>query len=141
MTTMRATPALRTWITHHHAFGSFLSWAQHGVPQERDRCRRIAMRIVEGHDAHLHTEHCEPIGLCFLTDNAPSILTRAAIPADTRRAVYQRDGHRCLRCGATDRLSLDHVIPWSQGGADDIDNLRTLCSPCNSSRGAGRWEP
>jgi hypothetical protein len=65
-------------------------------------------------------------------------LTRAHISKTVRAAVYARDGHRCLDCGATDRLSLDHIIPWSAGGSDKPDNLRTLCIPCNSHKGARR---
>lgn len=64
---------------------------------------------------------------------------RAHIPNWLRRLVYERDGFVCLNCGATAPLSLDHIIPWSKGGPDRADNLRTFCRPCNSSRGAGRW--
>ena len=60
---------------------------------------------------------------------------RAHIPAAVRRAVYERDGSRCLGCGTTDDLTLDHIVPWSHGGSDAEDNLRTLCRSCNSSRG------
>ena len=56
---------------------------------------------------------------------------RRSIAIEARRLVLERDGRRCLRCGATERLHLDHVIPWSQGGADHVDNLQTLCEACN----------
>lgn len=42
----------------------------------------------------------------------------------------------CARCGSTDDLTVDHVVPVSRGGSDDIDNLRALCLRCNSSKGA-----
>lgn len=61
---------------------------------------------------------------------------RAAIPADMRARIYTRDGRRCLTCGATDDLTLDHIYPWSLGGPDTDDNLRTLCRSCNSRKGA-----
>ncbi len=61
---------------------------------------------------------------------------RAEIPPDLRLAIYERDGWRCLKCESPDDLTLDHVIPWSHGGPDTYDNLRTLCRPCNSSKGA-----
>lgn len=53
-----------------------------------------------------------------------------------REAVYERDGHACLHCGALDGLSLDHIHPYSLGGSDTIDNLQTLCRSCNSKKGA-----
>jgi 5-methylcytosine-specific restriction endonuclease McrA len=45
-------------------------------------------------------------------------------------------GHRCLCCGTTERLSIDHVIPLSKGGANTIDNLQPLCLPCNQAKGS-----
>lgn len=51
-----------------------------------------------------------------------------------RETVFARDGHRCLRCGATDDLTVDHIFPRSIGGTHALANLRTLCRPCNSAR-------
>ena len=53
-----------------------------------------------------------------------------------RRRVLERDDHRCRACGATDRLEIDHVIPISQGGTSEDDNLQVLCNPCNRVKGA-----
>lgn len=61
---------------------------------------------------------------------------RKSIPARVRQFIYQRDGFACLECGTSDDLTLDHIWPWSKGGADEIDNLRTLCRSCNSRKGA-----
>lgn len=52
----------------------------------------------------------------------------------TRIAIYMRDGEACLACGATEGLSLDHVIPKSKGGHNRADNLVTLCMRCNRDR-------
>lgn len=65
-----------------------------------------------------------------------SLLTRQPIPPAVRRVVYDRDGHRCLRCGSTEHLSLDHIVPWSRCGPDTVGNLQTLCRSCNSKKGA-----
>lgn len=61
---------------------------------------------------------------------------RRKIPREIREAVYRRDGHSCLHCGTRDRLTLDHIVPWSAGGSDEQDNLQTLCQSCNSRKGA-----
>lgn len=61
---------------------------------------------------------------------------RPSIPKALRSAVYERDGHTCLHCGATDSLTLDHILPYSLGGPDSLDNLQTLCRSCNSRKGA-----
>lgn len=59
---------------------------------------------------------------------------RSWIPVAIRRAVFARD-RACLACGTEDRPSLDHIVPYSLGGPDTIENLRRLCVPCNSRRG------
>jgi hypothetical protein len=64
-----------------------------------------------------------------------SEIGRPHIPVEVRREVMERDGHRCLECGATDQLSLDHIVPYSHGGPDTVENLRVLCRPCNSRKG------
>jgi len=67
---------------------------------------------------------------------APPKVARKAIPRALRQAIYDRDGHLCLHCGTTERLSLDHIIPWSKGGPDTYENLQTLCRSCNSRKHA-----
>ncbi|MGE5595524.1 MAG: HNH endonuclease [Hyphomicrobiales bacterium] len=55
----------------------------------------------------------------------------------TRRAVLERDGHRCIACGATGvRFEVDHVLPLANGGSNELRNLRTLCLPCHRKRQA-----
>jgi 5-methylcytosine-specific restriction endonuclease McrA len=53
----------------------------------------------------------------------------------TRRALFARDGYACQYCGATSRLTVDHVIPCSRGGGSGWDNVVTACAPCNSRKG------
>ena len=62
--------------------------------------------------------------------------SRPPIPARVRELVYARDGYACRHCGSTERLSIDHIIPWSKGGAHEESNFQTLCRSCNSSKGA-----
>ncbi|MYB66008.1 hypothetical protein F4X73_15060 [Candidatus Poribacteria bacterium] len=37
-------------------------------------------------------------------------------------------------------LTIDHIVPRSADGTDDIDNLQLLCGACNSTKGAGTQE-
>ena len=53
----------------------------------------------------------------------------------TRRNVLRRDRHRCVYCGAAERLTIDHVMPRSRGGADSWENLVAACTPCNNRKG------
>lgn len=64
---------------------------------------------------------------------------RNSVPPSVRLKVLIRDGFRCVYCGATkenDRLEMDHVIPVSRGGTDDIGNLVTACRQCNIGKGS-----
>jgi len=52
--------------------------------------------------------------------------------------VFKRDGFKCQYCGRTPPavvLELDHIIPKSKGGPDNIDNYITACFDCNRGKG------
>lgn len=40
----------------------------------------------------------------------------------------------CERCGGTDKLAVDHILPIAKGGTDCIANKQTLCIHCNSKK-------
>lgn len=53
--------------------------------------------------------------------------------------VFKRDDFTCLYCGRKPpdvTLEVDHLIPRSQGGTDDPENLYTSCWDCNRGKGA-----
>lgn len=60
---------------------------------------------------------------------------RPQVSPSVRARVYARDGHACRHCGSTERLSIDHIVPWSKGGAHHEGNFQTLCMPCNMAKG------
>ena len=53
----------------------------------------------------------------------------------TRHNIFKRDNNRCVYCGSTDKLTIDHLIPKSQGGGYSWLNLVTACYKCNSRKG------
>lgn len=57
-----------------------------------------------------------------------------AISPHKRQRVFDRDDRRCRQCGASQRLTIDHIVPRSRGGSDRSDNLQTLCEPCNQAK-------
>jgi 5-methylcytosine-specific restriction endonuclease McrA len=55
-----------------------------------------------------------------------------------RRNIFARDKNLCQYCGrtfSTSELSLDHVVPRSQGGGSTWDNIVCSCVRCNSKKG------
>ncbi|MCY2932413.1 MAG: HNH endonuclease [Planctomycetota bacterium] len=56
----------------------------------------------------------------------------------TRRNIFARDRNRCQYCGKrfpTSELSLDHLVPRSQGGRMEWTNLVCCCVRCNVRKG------
>src|SRR4051812_40873397 len=55
-----------------------------------------------------------------------------------RRNTFARDNNQCQSCGRkfpTAELSLDHVIPRSQGGQSTWENIVCACINCNVRKG------
>lgn len=53
----------------------------------------------------------------------------------SKRNIMVRDGFRCMYCGTSSKLTIDHVIPVSKGGKNNFDNCVTACQPCNNKKG------
>ena len=65
---------------------------------------------------------------------------RKNINYNTRYAILERAGFKCQCCGIKPLkdnnivLHIDHIIPYSLGGSDEVDNLQVLCNKCNISK-------
>jgi hypothetical protein len=73
---------------------------------------------------------------------ASEALAPRSISMAMRYKILSRDKFRCVICGASPakdvgvELHIDHIHPWSRGGKNVEENLRTLCSKCNLGKGA-----
>lgn len=81
----------------------------------------------------------------FFNNNEKTIMKkqkrsiRSEIPMKRRLKIFQRDKYTCSYCnykngidGEKERImSIDHIVPISQGGTNKEDNLTTCCLNCN----------
>lgn len=59
----------------------------------------------------------------------------------TRKRIYARDGYKCVHCGDTENLTLDHIIARASGGTNEPTNLVTACRRRNSARRSDPYPP
>lgn len=61
----------------------------------------------------------------------PETKRREPIPREIVDALWNRDRGMCVYCGSKENIHIDHIIPFSKGGSNDIANLQLLCQKCN----------
>lgn len=63
--------------------------------------------------------------------------SRKRLSNSLRFRVFTRDGFRCMYCGASPPdtvLEVDHVLPVTKGGDNELSNLKTACRECNRGK-------
>ncbi len=89
--------------------------------------------VVEESDQVLHHAHGQ-VALPAVIRLARFVRVpyRHTVPL-TRRAIFARDGGRCVYCNAP-ATSIDHVVPRSRGGAHHWENVVSACHRCNHTK-------
>lgn len=84
---------------------------------------KFRLQAVQGNE--------EPLGRAAAAFSEP----RRVIPTSVKLAVWKRDGGRCVRCGATDELHFDHIVPFSLGGTSEVaESIQLLCARHNLAK-------
>lgn len=114
----------------------------------RDYQRRIReLRDEEGMQISSHIDRHDLKPGEYILESLQRIpaIARGISPA-RRMDILERNGFTCQLCGAGPgeadptnpsrkiRLHIDHITPIVQGGTDDRENLRVVCSSCNQAR-------
>lgn len=58
------------------------------------------------------------------------------LPLKVRKVILKKYKFTCQNCRSKENLTIDHIIPVSKGGSDNLNNLTILCKSCNSKKGA-----
>lgn len=107
--------------------------------------RRVReLRNEEGYRILTHRDRSDlKPGEYLLVDPKPIPALSRQISKELRARVLERNGFTCHMCGAVageshpydpsrkTRLHVDHILPISHGGRDEMTNLRAICSVCN----------
>ena len=103
------------------------------VDNFRDQFELVSRRI-ENEAIRGGQPPARPSGPTFVN---PEAYEEAEAPEEMKRAVKERDGWKCLCCGAEDKkyLEVDHIVARSHGGRHELANLQTLCRRCNKDKG------
>lgn len=126
---------------------SCMSWFSSGVEEGIDAAEDWALRLhslgytrikevvwlIERHRRSAIAAAADANRLC--PGNIPSL--RQASWSKVKAAILSRDSYRCVLCGSTERLEVDHIRPVSRGGLPDETNLRVLCKACHKGRASG----
>ncbi|MCB0324675.1 MAG: HNH endonuclease [Bdellovibrionales bacterium] len=65
-------------------------------------------------------------------EHSPELNHRRIIPTNVKLEVWKRDAGQCTKCGASDELHFDHIIPYSRGGTSvTAENVQLLCARHN----------
>lgn len=116
-----------------------------GISEYGRRIREL--RDEEGFQIKTHIDRTDlkPDEYLLETLIQKPVISRSISP-QLRTEILERNGFTCRHCGAGPgdpdpfnsqrkvRLHIDHILPISQGGTDEKDNLRVLCSACNQGR-------
>lgn len=91
--------------------------------------------------AHKHLEFVteqKRLKITTRTKQKHSMARRSQFAKDYDRlmlALIERDGYQCAECGTVEDLTIDHIVPLSKGGTDELNNLQLLCRQHNSAKG------
>jgi 5-methylcytosine-specific restriction endonuclease McrA len=107
--------------------------------------QRAIVLVFEGKVDVLEAYSDRPVRSVKLALQMPSVVRfrkfisgRKVASRFTRDNVYARDNGKCQYCGEhvpKARYTFDHVLPRSQGGRREWNNIVTSCVPCNQRKG------
>ena len=110
---------------------------------ETSQSKKFINYLLESDKATINTDKSS---LPYIVNLAASWLNTAGrknIPKPIRDKVFRINKGRCSYClvkltvgnsKCSNQFHVDHIIPWSVGGRNNIENLTASCRSCNISK-------
>ena len=100
------------------------------IIKEKAEMLKASERTVQNYEGTI----CFRVPLVIKLIKVVRLIYKNKVPF-SKRNIMVRDGFRCVYCGSSSCLTIDHVIPASQGGKNIFENCVTACQPCNNKKG------
>lgn len=92
----------------------------------------IDAKVVSDGKRNVFKFYLTPIKFSSLRKKIEELPFNRIIPTHVKLEVWQRDGGKCVKCGATVNLHFDHDLPYSKGGTSlTAENIKLLCMKHN----------
>lgn len=66
-------------------------------------------------------------------------MTTRFVPAYVKMKILTKQGGTCASCPKKTELTVDHILPISEGGNSSEENLQVLCWTCHSKKNRERY--
>ena len=112
------------------------------IPKGSTKAVQYLTTVKEGTDTRKHRQsRAHLLGEILTDDVLTPLSTKRLFTENQKRLLWYRSNRRCECCEvdlAFNEVQVDHVLPYSKGGATDVKNGQILCKHCNLAKGAGR---
>ena len=118
----------KKWAEKHQEERATYQKEYYQITKERDKKkRRESNKRWLKNNPHKNKEYLE-------NKKSRKLKAKGEFRVEDIQRMAELQQHKCLACGKKKPLTVDHIIPLSQGGRNDILNLQMLCQSCNSSK-------
>ena len=111
----------------------------HARPEIKQQYKEYQKRT--GASKKWHERNPERRRASWVKRRATEREAKGEFTAEELRLRFDYHGNKCIYCGCTENLTVEHMIPLNKGGTNWPANLAPACGSCNSGkRDSSFWE-